>query len=442
MTPWLVLSKYSPSLRECNGAGACCARVGPGGRRRGPVSAEDPAARPVRASRWTVLVAFSLLVACTQLLWLTFAAVTDQTSAALHVSNGAVGDLAVVNPLLFVLLAIPAGRWLDRHFAAALTAGAALTAAGSLLRVIDTHSFGWLLAGQLVVSAGQPLVLNASTKVAARYFPSGERTAAISVASAAQFVGILAAALTSGPLVSGGGLTLLLTVHAGVTMAAALAVAAAVRVPAAFPAEAPAHESLSWLRRDRLMWKLAGLLFIGVGVFNAIATWLDSILTKFGHESLSGPFIALTTVAGIAGAAVLPGFVTARGRRGDMLLAATVTTAVVFALLALAHAPAVFGVALAVEGFVLLACLPVALEWSEVHVGPARAGTATGALLLAGNLGGVVLVLVVQAVVGNPYAALLVMSATALPGIFIALRLPAATPVPADNPVPARGPVS
>jgi MFS family permease len=399
-------------------------------------------AAPVRASRWAVLVSFSLLVACTQLLWLTFAAVTDQTSAALHVSNGTVGDLAVVNPLLFVLLAIPAGRWLDRHFTAALTAGAALTAAGALLRVVDTRSFGWLLAGQLVVSAGQPLVLNATTKVAARYFPEAERTMAISAASAAQFVGILAAALTSGPLVSAGGLTLLLTVHAAVTAAAALTVVAAARLPAAFPAQARAHESLGWLRRDRLMWKLAGLLFIGVGIFNAIATWLDSILTKFGHGGLAGPLIALTTVAGIAGAAVLPGFVTARDRRAGMLLAATVTSAAVFALLALVHAPAVFGVALAVEGFVLLACLPVALEWSEVHVGPARAGTATGALLLAGNLGGVVLVLLVQAVVGSPYAALLVMAATALPGIAIALRLPAGAPVRADGPVPARRPIS
>jgi predicted MFS family arabinose efflux permease len=401
------------------------------------------AARPVRASRWTVLVSFSLLVACTQLLWLTFAAVTDQTSAALHVSQGAVGDLAVVNPLLFVVFAIPAGRWLDRQFGAALSAGAVLTAAGALLRVADTHSFGWLLAGQLVVSAGQPLVLNATTKVAARYFPEEERTTAISVASAAQFVGILAAALTSGPLVSAGGLTLLLTLHAVVTVVVAVVVVAAIRLPAAFPAQAPAHESLRWLRRDRLMWQLAGLLFIGVGVFNAIATWLDSILTKFGHGGLSGPLIALTTVAGIAGAAVLPGLVTARDRRRGMLLAATVTTTVVFALLALVHAPVIFGVALAVEGFVLLACLPVALEWSEVHVGPARAGTATGALLLAGNLGGVVLVLVVQAVVGSPYAALLVIAATALPGIAIALRLPGVTPAVAPHePAAARRQIS
>jgi hypothetical protein len=240
-----------------------------------------------------------------------------------------------------------------------------------------------------------------------------------------------------------GGLTLLLTVHAALASAVAVVVVAAVRLPAAFPVQAPAHESLGWLRRDRLMWQLAGLLFIGVGVFNALATWLDTILTKFGHGGLSGPLIALTTVAGIAGAAVLPGLVTARGQRRGMLVTATATTAVVFALLALVHAPVIFGVALAVEGFVLLACLPVALEWSEVHAGPARAGTATGALLLAGNLGGVVLVLLVQAVVGSPYAALLLMAAMALPGIAIALRLPDAAPAPAARDiVPARGPVS
>jgi hypothetical protein len=63
------------------------------------VSAEVPAAGPIRASRWTVLVSFSLLVACTQLLWLTFAAVTDQTGAALHVSAGAVEPVPARGPV-------------------------------------------------------------------------------------------------------------------------------------------------------------------------------------------------------------------------------------------------------------------------------------------------------------------------------------------------------
>ena len=57
-------------------------------------------------------------------------------------------------------------------------------------------------------------------------------------------------------------------------------------------------------------------------------------------------------------------------------------------------------------GFFLLAGLPIALDWSELEAGPERAATATGFLLLAGNLGGAVLVLAVQVVVGNPFLAL------------------------------------
>ncbi|HWO50261.1 MAG TPA: hypothetical protein VNN23_01580, partial [Ornithinibacter sp.] len=60
----------------------------------------------------------------------------------------------------------------------------------------------------------------------------------------------------------------------------------------------------------------------------------------------------------------------------------------------------------------------------ELEAGPERAATATGFLLLAGNLGGAVLVLVVQVVVGNPYLALGAFALLALPGVLVARRLP------------------
>ncbi len=102
-----------------------------------------------------------------------------------------------------------------------------------------------------------------------------------------------------------------------------------------------------------------------------MATWLDAILGHFGHGGASGTLIAIMTVAGIAGAAVLPGTVARRDRRRTMLLVTTAVTAVVF--LAIAAVPGIIfaGCALAVEGFVLLAGLPVSLDWSERRVGPA-----------------------------------------------------------------------
>src|SRR5438034_1113055 len=279
----------------------------------------------VRMNRWVILAGHALLTACTQLLWLAYAPITTQTHHAMNVSSAAVGDLAIIFPVMYVILALPAGRWLDARFGQALGLGAVLTAGGGLLRLAGPSSYGWALAGQFVIAAGQPFVLNSITKVAARYFPARERTAAISAGSVALFVGILAAVLSGGPLFDAGGLALLLWVQAAVAVLAAV--------------------------------------------------W------------------------------VLP--------------------AVAFAVMTVVHSPAVGGVVRFVAGFFLLAGLPVVLDWSELHAGPERAGGAAGFLLLAGNLGGVILALIVQAVIGNPYLSLGGLRLARLAGPAPAPRLPA-----------------
>jgi len=199
----------------------------------------------------------------------------------------------------------------------------------------------------------------------------------------------------------------------------------AVRTPAAFGGDPSVKVSLRWLRRDRFMWVLGGLLFVGMGVFNAVATWLDSILGHFGRGSAAGYLIAIMTVAGILGAAVVPQAVARRDRRRALLQVTVGVTIVAFALLTVVHPVGFVAVILFAEGFVLLAALPVVLDWSELHTGPERAGAAVGFLLLAGNLGGVVLVLIVQGVIGNPYLSLLALSVAGLAGLALSTRLPA-----------------
>jgi len=379
----------------------------------------------VRVDRWLILAGFALLTACTQWLWLAYAPITTQTHQAMGVSTGAVGDLAGIFPFVYVILALPAGRWLDAQFAQALSLGAILTATGGLLRLAGPSAYGWALAGQFVTAAGQPFVLNSITKVAARWFPARERTTAISIGSVALFAGILAAVLSGGPLLDAGGLRLLLRVQAAVAVVAALWVLAVARTPAAYPGDPSVAPSLRWLRGDRFMWLLAGLLFVGMGVFNAVATWLDSILTDFGHGGASGVLIAIMTVGGIAGGALLPGIVAAREARRGMLEIAVTVSGVTFVLIAVVHNPVLGGAVLFGTGFFLLAGLPVVLDWSELRAGPERAGGAAGFLLLAGNLGGVVLVAIIQGVIGNPYLSLGALCVACLAGLVLATRLPA-----------------
>jgi predicted MFS family arabinose efflux permease len=379
---------------------------------------------PVTRARWLVLAAFTLLVAATQLLWLGFAPVTSEVGRSLGVSDAAVGNLAAVNPLVYVLLALPAGRWADRRLGPALALGAVLTAGGALVRLVDPGSYGWILAGQLVMSAGQPLVLNATTKVAARWFPPADRTTAISVGSAGQFVGILVAALSGAPVAAAGGVGALLVLGAVVSTLGALATLLALRVPPAFPDEAPASRALP---RDRTLWLLAGLLFVGVGIFNATATWLDVLVGGLGLPAAGGPLVALMTVTGIAGAAIVPRLAARHGRRRAALLVTPGAVVVAFAVVAAGPGVVVTAVALGVAGFFLLAGLPVALDWSEARVGAGDAATATALLLLAGNLGGVVLVLVVEPLIATPVAGLLAIAALAVPGLVIAAFLPSRT---------------
>jgi len=313
---------------------------------------------------------------------------------------------------------------MDRRFNASLSAGALLTMAGALVRWVWPTCFAGVLTGQFLSAVGQPLVLNAITKFAVRYFPPSERTMAISVGSVAQFAGILLASTTGEEIFRAGGLRALLLIHALVSVVAATSVLVSLRIVPGTSDVPGATSSLRWLLRDRVTWQLAGLLFIGVGVFNALATWLDPVLHSLGHEGAAGPLITVITVGGMIGAAVLPEAAAARERRRRLLIIAIVFTGLVFSALATVHDLVFIGVALFLEGFVLLACLPVALEWSELHVGPDRAGAAAGFLLSVGNLGGAVLVLALQPLIDSPRIAFLALALTALPGLALAARLP------------------
>ncbi len=391
------------------------------------MSAEQAAVSAVPTSRWAILAAYSALAACTQLLWLSFAAVDTQTAAALHVDVGTVGDLAAAFPLVYIVLALPTGRWLDSRFAQALSAGAVLTVVGALVRIVAPASFAVQLAGMLVIAAGQPLVLNAITKIAAQHFPPHERATAISIGTAALFVGILAAVLTAGPLIGAGGLPLLLVAQAVPSVLAGACVIAAVRVRPTFADDSSVRVSLRWLASDRFMWALAFLVFLGMGTYNAVATWLQPILDHFGQGDAAGGLIAVLTFAGVLGAAFLPSAVAQRDRRRAMLVVALIVSAVAFSAMAAYHQVIWLGAWLFVDGIFLLACLPVVLDWSEVHAGPERQGGAVGFLLMAGNLGGLLLVLAVQPAIGNAYISLGILAVAALIGIPVAMRLPART---------------
>src|SRR5271165_6206242 len=280
------------------------------------------------SSGWRVVIAYGLVCAATQVLWLTYAGITTETARHYGVSVAAVGWLAEIFPLLYVLLAIPAGMLLDRWFRPVLSAGGALVALGGLIR-LGGQTFAWAMAGQVAVAVAQPVVLSAVSKLAGEYLPVDQRATGISVGSAGNFVGILVALLL-GPTVGGSGhLGRLLVVEAVLAVIAAVALALALRRPGEPSAEHAAIQGGA----ARALWELppmrilSGLVFVGFGIFVALATWLQTLLHPDGvSEAAAGALLVGMVTAGILGCAVLPPLVARRGAQPAFMRGAVVAS--------------------------------------------------------------------------------------------------------------------
>ena len=371
-----------------------------------------------------MIVAYALVCAATQVLWLTYAAITTQTARKYGVSVSAVGRLAEIFPLLYVVLAIPAGLLLDRWFRPALAAGGALVALGGLVR-LGGETFAWAMAGQVLVALAQPVVLSAVSKLAGEYLPVEQRASGIAVGSAGNFVGMLLALLLGPTLGAHGQLERLLVVEAALAVLAASSLALALRKRGHESDEHAAIEGSA----ARALWELpsmrtlCGLVFLGFGVFVALATWLQTLLQPSGvSEAAAGGLLVGMILAGVLGCAVLPPLIARRHAERGFMRAVVLAACCGCVVLGAAPWLGVRALAIVAMGAFLLPALPVILTAAEQLAG-AAAGTAGAIVWMAGNLGGLVVALLVQVLVHDPLAAFLAMAGVSLLGLPLAARL-------------------
>jgi predicted MFS family arabinose efflux permease len=384
----------------------------------------------VTGSRWAAIVGYSLVGAATQLVWLNFAGVTTVASARYGVSEGAIGWLAQVFPLLYVVLAIPCGLILDRWFRAGLIVGAVLTAVGAAVRLAG-DSYGWLLAGQIVASVAQPLVLNAVTGITGRYLNEKDRPTGIAVGTASIFAGMVIAFLLSAVFTSASDLPTMLAVTAVFCVLAGVVLVVALHNKGPFQVvrRSPDRGALRIAWGDSLIRRLCVLAIFPFGVFVAMSTFAQALLEPAGVSGGTASTILLVNVvAGVLGSAVIPIIVVRHRAESTQLVVSLGVTAIACVALALLPGIVMGFVAITLIGLLLLPALPVVLELVERRTGEAE-GTAAGLIWMAGNLGGLVVAVVVGLLVDHPSAAFTVMALIALvavPGAH-ALRRPLTT---------------
>jgi len=348
--------------------------------------------------RWVMLLAFMAVVAANQLLWITFASITSDATKYFAVSDLQIGLLSLSFMLVYIITAVPASWVIDTYgIRVAVGIGAALTGVFGLLRGLAAPNYTLVLVSQIGIAVGQPFILNATTKLAARWFPIQERATASGLGSLAIYVGIVAGLALTPYLLLISNMRAMLIGYGLFALAAALLFFAFARenppsapCPPGQEARSLVFDGLKQSLRNRNFILLLVIFFIELGIFNAVTTWVEDIVRPRGFTSTqAGIAGGLMVLAGVIGAVIVPTLSDHYRKRTP------------FIILAVACAiPGLIGITYAlnypellvssfVMGFFLLSAGPLGFQYAAEITYPAPEGMSNGLVLLVGQISGI-----------------------------------------------------
>jgi MFS family permease len=357
----------------------------------------------VYRTRWLVLAVFVLEGLMTQVMWITFAPITGPAAAFYGTSDLMIGLLSLVFMAVYIPVVLPAAWAIDTWgFRTAVGLGAVLTAVFGLLRGVFASSYTIVLLSQVGMAIGQPLVIGAITKVAARWFPVEDRAMASGVGTLALFLGPLVAMLLTPVLYLHLGMQRTLLLYGIASAVSAVAFLAFARerppTPAGLDERALMVQGLKSMLRQRDFLLLLVMFFVGLGIFNGVSTWIEDIVRPRDFSiSQAGTTGGLMLVGGILGAIVIPLLSDTLRRRKPFLILAL--TGLIPGLLGLTFTTR-YGVLLLsafVFGFFLLSAGPIGFQYGAEITHPAPEGTSNSLLILMGQISGVAFILAMDA---------------------------------------------
>jgi sugar phosphate permease len=396
----------------------------------------EASAYRVHRYRWVILVAFMFAVAFNQLLWITFAPITSASAAHFGVSSLAIGLLSLSFMATYLVVSIPASWVIDTFgFRTAVAIGALLTGVFGLMRGLVATSYTLVLIAQIGIAVGQPFILNAVTKVSARWFPLKERATAAGMGSLAAYVGILAGLVLTPWLALHGGIERMLLIYGVGALIAGIAFVVVAREHPPTPIGPPEEEERALMfdglkqalrKRDFVLLML--IFFIGLGVFNSVTTWIEELLRPRGFTAIdAGNAGGLMILGGVVGAVILP-ILSDRYRRRVPFIVIAIAGATV-GLAGVTFATSIFLLMLssAVLGFFLLSSGPIGFQYGAEIARPTPEGTSNGMLLLMGQVSGIAFILAMDALkvpgTGSMTPSLVVLIVLMLVGLLLATRL-------------------
>ncbi|MCX6560509.1 MAG: MFS transporter [Candidatus Aminicenantes bacterium] len=384
--------------------------------------------------RWVVLLAFVLLGAMTQVLWISFAPITSEAAKFYGRSDLMIGLLSMVFMAVYILIVIPSAWAIDTlGFKTAVGIGAVATGGFGLARGLFASNFTMVFICQIGLAFGQPFVLGAITTLAARWFPAKERATAAGLGTLALYLGPLAAMFLTPMLLVRVGMVRMLTIYgiAAAVSAVLFLLLARDRPPTPVGREERAlmFDGLRSMMKRRDFLFLLGIFFIGLGLFNCVSTWIEDIVRPRGFSiAQAGRVGGLMLIGGILGAVIMPLLSDKFRRRKPFIILAV--AGLLPGLLGLTFAADIRLLMLSgfFVGFFLLSAGPIGFQYAAEITHPAPEGTSNSLLLVSGQISGIIFILAMDALknkaTGSMTTSLLGLAGLVAGAILLALFLP------------------
>jgi MFS family permease len=385
--------------------------------------------------RWVVLAAFMLIISFNQGLWITFAPITSDAMKFYGASDIAIGLLSMVFMVVYILLFLPAAWLIDTWgFRKAVSLGAVLTAGFAVTRGLFADNFALVFISQVGIAIGQPLIVGAITKLAARWFLAEERATAAGLGTLAIYLGILASLIFTPLLMATYGMKEMLLIVGLASCAAAIFFILAAREHPPTLAGLKGHDErslmfdgLKSMLRQKEFILLLIIFFVGLGMFNGITTWIEEIVGPRGFSPAQAGLAGGTMlIGGVVGAVVIPLISDSTRRRKPFIILALVGLLPGLAGLTFATTWWLLLLSSFLFGLFLLSAGPIGFQYGAEITLPAPEGTSNSMLVVMGQLSGIVFIFGMDAFKspnGSMTASLLALIALTLAAAILALFL-------------------
>ncbi len=344
--------------------------------------------------RWITLMLFMLINISIQIMWICFAPITGPAAEFYGVSDLNIGLLAMIFMIIYIPLSIPVSWIIDTMgYRKSVSIGAGIMAVGGLLRGFFGTNYTAVLITTIALAISQPFMMNSISTVAAKWFPIEERATASGLALVANFLGIAIGQVLSPALFFSFGIINMLLIYGGFSAFTALVFIIFTReapptppCPEDMEGRALMLDGLKSMLRMKNVWIMLILFLVGMGIFNGISTWIESIIRPRGFTVFqAGNLGGILLFGGIAGAIILPILSDRLQKRKPFLLIGMILSIPGMLGVIYTNQYWLLMISMFFLGFFLISLAPVGYQYVAEITFPAPEGTSNGLLNLAGQ---------------------------------------------------------